>query len=463
MTRATVGAALLAATVCASQPVFAMPVRGGLASRVTLATPHTYTLHNGVTVSLVRTGVVPKAMILVVQQVGFADELPGETNFAMIAARLVEEDVSEPSPDARSDAFRDTAAAMISRGGADESTITADVVSDNAASVVRVLADAVVHPRYAEASFRRVVAAIKRDATVARARQQAAALGALRSSLFGSSAYARTLTEPASLDAIPLARVAAFHERAYGPRRTHLYVIGNYDEPAVVAAVQASFGTWSHVVADTGSTTAGAAAQPRTIAVDVDDALETSILIGHNIPSWRDPDGPALAVADAVLGGSASSRIAVALRTEHGIAYSPRSEIVDFARTSYWAESADVKADRTGEALEVIRSQMTRLAAQPPTGAELDGAKRFLLAKLALSRSSRTGLARELVMLGVERSTPAARNRFTAAVAAVTAADVARVAASYFAPARMVLVLAGKPQIVDPLALVEQASAETPR
>jgi zinc protease len=108
------------------------------------------------------------------------------------------------------------------------------------------------------------------------------------------------------------------------------------------------------------------------------------------------------------------------------------------------------RADAVNQTIAVTRQTLKDFATNGPTDKELQDAKTYLTGSYPLAFQSSAGIAGQLnsfQRIGLPIDYVANRN---ALMNAVTSADVKRVAARLFDPARMTIVIAGSP--VEPKA-----------
>jgi zinc protease len=117
----------------------------------------------------------------------------------------------------------------------------------------------------------------------------------------------------------------------------------------------------------------------------------------------NDPDFIAAFVVNHVLGGgSFSSRLYREVREVRGLAYSVFSTLVPLDHTALFMTATATRADRTGQTLEVLQSEIRRLAEDGPTEDELAKAKSFLTGSYALRFDTSGKIAAQLVQIQVD-------------------------------------------------------------
>ena len=145
----------------------------------------------------------------------------------------------------------------------------------------------------------------------------------------------------------------------------------------------------------------------------------------------------AVALLDAILGGSASSRLFQEIRERRGMAYSVYTFGSQYAETGQVGIYVGTREDNLDECVEVIAAELDDVAAGRLRPSELDRAKENLEGRLLLSlestsnRMSRLGkaLVTDMELVSVEE--------MLGRVRAVTEDDVAEAARSLFSPSRL--------------------------
>jgi predicted Zn-dependent peptidase len=91
-----------------------------------------------------------------------------------------------------------------------------------------------------------------------------------------------------------------------------------------------------------------------------------------------------VAVLNALVGASMSSRLFIELRERRGLAYYVRSGVDEYHDTGYFAAQAGVEISKVDEAIKVILNEFGRLTQEKVLGQELKKAKEYIKGKLTL-------------------------------------------------------------------------------
>lgn len=180
----------------------------------------------------------------------------------------------------------------------------------------------------------------------------------------------------------------------------------------------------------------------RILLVDKPGAAQSFIGIGHLGVALDDKDYVAVKVMNTILGGSFASRLNQNIREEHGYAYNASSHFIDRAAVGPFLALSNVQTDATAPAVREFFNEFERMT-QDVTQSDVDRAKNYLM----LGYPSAFGavdqisdLYSDLLDDGLPLSVP---EHYTQAVAAVTLADVQRVAKKFLQPKNMLVLVVG--------------------
>ena len=413
-----------------------------------LPTPTRFTLPNGLRVSLVAYGTVPKALVRLTVQAGNADDPDGQTWMADLTGDLLLEGTKTRSASRIAQDAAAMGGAVAVQAGENLTTVGGEVLSEFTPAMVDLVADVVKSPAFPESEVARLKANLARRLSIAKSQSGQMAAEAFRAALYPGQSYGRLFPSATALEAYTLANAKAFWSGHYGADRAALYVVGVFDSKATEAAIRRAFQGRSKAAAP-----AAAAPKPstkRTLTVlDRPGASQSTVWLGMPVVDPSNPDYVPLAVTNALLGGSFGSRITSNIREQKGYTYSPFSQISVRRQGAFWAEIADVTTNVTGASIKEILAEIDRLRAEPPSAAELKGIQNYLAGTFVLQNSSRIGIANQLQFLALHGLPDSYLSGFVARVHAVTPAEVTRLAKTYIRPEEATLVVVGDRKEID--------------
>ena len=449
---------LLAASISAAAQK-QTPPEGGPPKAFHVPTPQTYTLPNGMKVTLLKYGSVPKVTIQAVMRVGNLNEPADQVWLADFTGNLMKE--GSATRDAAQIAKE--AASMGARGlfigvGSDESRGTLDVLSEFGPKAVALLADVLEHPAFPASQADRLKNDLKRQLSVQKSQPQSLAPARFAEVTYPDRAYGRCFPTAEMIDKFTVDEARKFYDGQFGAARTHLYVVGQFNELAMKKAITDAFATWKKgpaAVTDVPK----AVAEKRLELVEKPGAVQSTLIVGLPVADPSNPDYIPLRVMDSILGGSFGSRITSNIREQKGYTYSPGSAIGTHYRTATWSEFADVTTAVTGPSLKEIFYEIDRLQKEPPTADELKGIQAYMSGIFVLQNSTRQGIIGQLSFADLHGMGPEYLQTYVQKVNAVTTQQVQDLAKKYLDPGKMTIVVVGdKEKIADQIAPYQQGT-----
>jgi len=356
--------------------------------RVKLPRPRATKLENGLSVLVLEQHKLPTvAFTLWVKTGALADpkELPG---LAKATAEMLREGTTHRSS-AQLAADVDGLGATLGASaafGADTSVISASGLSESTERLLELMSDVVLNPTFPADEFdkyqRRQVAQVEQM----RSRPAFLAQERLQKVLYGDFAAAVVSATPDSLKAMTPAELKDFHDRYYVPGNALLGVVGDVEFDQVVALIQKAFAGWqSRPVAQPDLGRISPPTPTKIILVDRPDSVQTNILAGDLAVRRADPDFIPLTVMNRVVGGGASARLFLNLREKHGYTYGAYSSFSSDIYPGAWRANTEVRNAVTDGSMHELMEELKRIRTEPVPAAELDEARRALVASFALS------------------------------------------------------------------------------
>jgi zinc protease len=174
---------------------------------------------------------------------------------------------------------------------------------------------------------------------------------------------------------------------------------------------------------------------------------QSQVLFGQEGLARDDPDFYAGYVANHILGGGGfTSRLTEEVREKRGLAYSVYSYLYPMEFGPLWLGGLGTANAAVGQAVEVVREQLARMAAGEISQAALDDARTYLTGSFPLRLTSNDAIAGTLVAMQVDDLGLDYLERRNDYIEAVTLADVRRVAARLYHPDRLLVVVVGEPE-----------------
>lgn len=170
---------------------------------------------------------------------------------------------------------------------------------------------------------------------------------------------------------------------------------------------------------------------------------QAHLSLAFAVPPAGHADSPAWTLLETVTGQGLSSRLNQRLREELGICYYVEVEHRAQFGFGSFVVSAGVAVDRVAEAVTAIGRELSRLAREPVSRAELTKAKEYHAFAFATDLETTDQVALHWAEETLLSRKPEAPSGWLARVRSVTAADLRRIAAETFVPSRANLALIG--------------------
>ncbi len=335
-------------------------------------------LTNGMPVIVASRPGTPVARISLVFAGGYVADLgrkPGTSSFAM---NMLDEGAG--TLDSLEIARRaERLGAEIAAGSSlDTSFAALSALTDQLDPSLALLAEIVRRPRFPAQEIERVrkewIAGIAREKTS----PDALAMRVLPPILYGSGhpyaiPFSGSGTEQ-SIAALQRQDLVEFQQQVLRPDNATIIVTGAVTPESIVPLLEKHFGDWAPAPgvarAQRSIPAAEPAGKPRVYLLDRPGAQQSTILVGQLMPSSRAPDRLELNTANAVLGGTFTSRINMNLREQKHWSYGARSGLPETLGQRPWLLSAPVQSDRTLEAIAEIRREVAEFTGSRPATVE---------------------------------------------------------------------------------------------
>ncbi len=407
-----------------------------------------FELPNGLRVTMVPYGTVPKASIRVVVRTGNLNEGPTETWLADLTGDLMREGTARRNVDELNAAVAGMGGDIFIGTGMDQTTIGGDVLSEFVPDFVRLAAEVVRQPRFPESELARLKQNRVRAITVSLRQPGVITQNRFREAMYPDHPYGRLYPTPEQVNGYTMEQIRAYHAANFGALRTDVFVVGRFDQAATERAIREAFGDWARGAEPVVNVPVPQARRD-LLVVDRPGAPQSTINVGLPVPNPSSADWIPMQVTNALLGGFFSSRITFNIRETRGYTYSPFSTLSSRYRDAYWAEIADVTTNVTGPSLHEIFGEIDRLRGEAPGREELEGVQNYMAGTFVLQNSSRGGIAGLLGFLRLHGLDQSYLGEYVQRVYGVAPDDVRRMAQQYLDPARMLIVVTGDRRVID--------------
>jgi predicted Zn-dependent peptidase len=295
-----------------------------------------------------------------------------------------------------------------------------------------VLQDMVLRPSYPDIDSERQV--VIEEIAMYEDEPQDKVHDVLAGAVFGDHPLGRPIIGRAEVvSSVPVPEISAWHDGRYVPGNIVVAAAGNLEHERIVSLVADAVGD-AAALPERASSPNGGAPVLRFFEKETE---QYHLCLGGPGLSRGDERRFTLRVLDTILGGSTSSRLFQEVREKRGLAYSVYSYASHFADSGQVAVYVGTRPDNVGKALDVIGSELSRLADEGVTEAELERARDNVKGRTVLSMESTLARMNRLGSSTLMDVPLLSLDELLAALDAVTLEDVNELGRELWRPERL--------------------------
>jgi zinc protease len=377
---------------------------------------------------------------------GASLDAPGKRGATNLMVGLLEEGSGDMDARAFAKATESLAASFRYSATDDAVRISARFLTENRDQAVALLRESLVNPRFDEQAVERVRAQVESNIRSDLKDPRDLAGMAFDRLTYGDHPYATSLNGTLdSVAALTRPDLVQAHQAALSRDRLFISAVGDITEEELK-------GLLDSLLMDLPATGAPLP-EPANVnlpggvkVVDFETPQSVAMFAQPGIDR-DDPDFFAAYILNHILGGgSFESRLMNEVREKRGLTYGVYSYLSDRDGAQLWMGSVSSANDRIAEAVEVIRSEWTRMREEGITEAELQDAKTYLTGAYPLRFDGNGPIADITVAMQMENLPTGYIANRNEMVEAVTLEDVNRVAQELLDPSRLTFVISGQPK-----------------
>ena len=417
--------------------------------QVKIPTPVQFTLPNGMKVFLLENHELPLVSGFALVRTGSLFDPADKKGLAEVTGMVLRSGgTTKATGDQLDESLENIAASVESSIGENRGSLSFSCLRENTDQVMSVFHDFMTSPAFREDKLE--LAKTQLRSAIARRNDSP---GGIAGREFATLVYGRDnpfgwRVEYSDVDNIHRQDLVDFYKRYYFPANMMLAVYGDFDAAEMRGRIEKLLGDWDYkqpAVQPFPSVNAKPA--PGVYFAEKPDVTQTFFEIGHIGGLLRDKDYPALQVAADILGSGFTSRLVQRVRTELGYAYSIGANWgAGFLSPGLFNISGSTKSGTTVETIQVIEEELRKLRNGEVTDAELKTAKDTVLNSFVFFFDTPAKTLNRMVLYEYYGYPKDFIFTYQKAVAAVTKADVLRVAQKYLKPDDLTIVAVGNPR-----------------
>lgn len=399
----------------------------------------------GITAWLVEDHNIPFTALEIQFRGGTSLDAPEKRGAVNLMTALIEEGAGEMDSQGFAEA-RDALAADFSfDAGADSVGVSVRFLTENRDQAVTLLREALVNPRFDQDAVDRVREQVLSILRSDEKDPQAIAGNAFDRLAFGDHTYGSDGNgTPETVAALTRDDIVAAHKGALARDRIYVAAAGDITAEELGPLLDRLLGD----LPATGTPLPDRAPwllPPGVTTIDF-PTPQSTVLFGHvGIPREDEDFFAAFILNEAMGGGRFTARLMSEVREKRGLTYGIGSYLIGLDHAEMYLGQFSASNDKVAEAIEVVRAEWARMAAEGLTEQELADTKTYLTGSYPLRFDSNANIANILVgmqMEGMPIDYAVTRN---AKIEAVTMDDIRRVAARLYQPDALHFVVVGQP------------------
>lgn len=248
------------------------------------------------------------------------------------------------------------------------------------------------------------------------------------------------------IQSVTLDQVKQFHAQYYGLAEGELAVIGDFDPESIQQQIAKLSRDWKSRKNYARILRKYMEVKPAASAFETPDKANAMWMAGAAFRlKDSDPDYPALAFGNYLLGQGMNSRLFARIRNKEGLSYGVGSQLIVGAEDdhSLFVAFAICAPENTPKVEASFKDEMKKILAEGFTAEEVEAGKKSWLQSRQVSRENDEELVSRLASRAYERRTMAFDAELEARVRALTPEQIRSVMAKYLDPAQLTYMRAG--------------------
>jgi predicted Zn-dependent peptidase len=368
---------------------------------------------------------------------GSRDEQPGEAGVTHFIEHLLFKGTSRYTALEIAEIFDGLGGELNAATSREHTLVYARVPDHHLETAMDVMGDMVFSPSFADLDSEREV--VLEEIAMYDDAPQELVHDLIAEAVFGDHPLGRPVIGTADvISSIPREDIARYHDEMYVPANIVVAAAGNVEHDRVVELVERALSRReSHREDHVNVRPALVQPPPPRMRFLRKDTEQYHVCLAAPGISRSDRRRFAASLLDAILGGSASSRLFQEIREKRGMAYAVYSFVSQYTDTGQIGIYVGTREDNLGDALAIAAEQIADIAGGNLPERELVRAKENLKGRILLSMESTSTRMNRLGKSLITDSELLSLDRIVAEIDAVEAASVSELAAALLAPERL--------------------------
>lgn len=407
--------------------------------------PERFTLPNGLVVHHIEDRTLPWIRMTAYLDAASLYEPAEKTGLAALTGRMLRHGgIAGKTPDEVDADLDFMASSIVSSIGDEAGTVSMKALTRHFRATLEIFAGVLAAPTFDQGRFRQAMNEFLETLRRQNDNPQEVADRELRQAIYAGHPLGRHPT-PETVGAMGRADLVEFHRRWVHPDRAILAVAGDISRRELEAALLAVFAKWPPGESSTPRIAPPSPTEKPAVRHLQREIVQSVIRMGHLGIDKDNPDLHALRVMDYILGaGGFNSRLMSRIRSDAGLAYSVWSGF-DIGRRfpGPFTAGTETRSATTGRAIDLMREIMSGITLQEVTVQELTLAKESIINAFVFGFTDAERIVAQRARIEFFGYPAGYLEGYRDRIAAVTAADVLRVARTYLHPEKLITVVVG--------------------
>ena len=412
--------------------------------------PREFTLANGIHVFYLEDRELPLITLRGVFRGGDLYEPEEKVGLASLTGQVMRSGGTPNLPGDKLDEELEFLAASVEVGMDDEyANASASCLKKDFKRVLEIYADVLMNPEFPQAKID--LARNQSKEGIRRRWDQPAAVSStlFAEELFGGTPYGRRTTFQ-TLNRIQRADLVAFHQRFFAPGNFYLSIVGDISQAEAKTMLEEAFKSWKAREVTIPELPPLAEKSDGTVYYAYRDTPQANVVMGHLGVRRNNPDEQKIEVMNQIFGGGGfTARLMKEIRSNRGLTYGIYGGVSSGKDRGTFRVGSQLKAERCGEALSVVKGIIQDLQTKPVSDEELALAKKGLVNSFVFRFESKRQVAARFMELRLDGYPDDYLDRYIDNIKKVTKADVQEMARKHIHPEKMILVIVGDEKKLD--------------
>lgn len=412
-----------------------------------------FQLENGITVYMMEDRELPLVSGRALFKTGSRFESADKVGLALLTGSVMRTGgTSTHSPDQLNQLLEQKAAAVETSIGTTAGSGSFSALSEDLEEVFSLFAEVIKEPVFAEEKLEFAKRQLRGSISRRNDDPDDIASREFDKLIYGKeSPYARTL-EYENLNNISREDLVKFYQSYVQPEKMILGIVGDFETEAMRQLIVEKFGNWQpSIKSEIPPLPAVSQAQKSGVfVVEQPQLTQSYVQMGHLAGELNNPDYPALSVLNGVLNGF-GGRLFNNIRTKQGLAYSVYavwSPSYDYP--GVFIAAGQTRSDATVPLIQALNEEIEKIRNRQISEEELAYAKESTLNSFIFNFEDPAQTLSRLMRYEYYGYPEDFIFRYREGIEATTVADVQRVARAYLQPEKMVTLVVGNVEAIEP-------------